>query len=83
MHPTFSIIFFTVVSGARFGLATLFALMQIAGRLDAYTASQQFMMLGVAVGLVTSGLAPSTLHLANPKNAWRAVMRVRTSWLSR
>jgi DMSO reductase anchor subunit len=25
----------------------------------------------------------STFHLANPKNAWRAVTRFRTSWLSR
>lgn len=34
-------------------------------------------------GLVTVGLVSSSMHLANPKNAWRAVMRVRTAWLSR
>ena len=33
--------------------------------------------------LVTIGLLSSTLHLANPKNAWRAFNRFRTSWLSR
>jgi len=29
------------------------------------------------------GLLSSTFHLANPKNAWRAMSRFRTSWLSR
>ncbi len=83
MHPTFSIIFFTVISGAGFGLAAVFAILQVTGLLDALSVTRQLALLGVAVGLVTVGLASSTLHLANPKNAWRAVMRVRTSWLSR
>jgi len=33
--------------------------------------------------LATLGLLSSSLHLANPKNAWRAFNRFRTSWLSR
>ena len=33
--------------------------------------------------LVVGGLSASVGHLANPKNAWRAFMRVKTSWLSR
>jgi DMSO reductase anchor subunit len=37
----------------------------------------------MALVLVAAGLMSSTLHLANPKNVWRAVTRVRTSWLSR
>ena len=37
----------------------------------------------LALVLITAGLLSSTLHLANPKNAWRAVMRFKTSWLSR
>ena len=32
---------------------------------------------------MVAGLVSSTFHLANPRNAWRAMMRVRTSWLSR
>ena len=83
MHPTFSIIFFTVMSGAGFGLAAVFAILQVTGLLDTLTVTGQLALLGVAVALVTVGLTSSTLHLANPKNAWRAVMRVRTSWLSR
>jgi len=37
----------------------------------------------IALGLITFGLISSTFHLANPKNAWRAFSRVRTSWLAR
>ena len=33
--------------------------------------------------LVIAGLCASTLHLANPRNAWRSLTRWRTSWLSR
>jgi len=41
------------------------------------------MLSAVALALITSGLISSTFHLANPKNAWRAFSRVRTSWLAR
>jgi DMSO reductase anchor subunit len=37
----------------------------------------------IAMALVSVGLLSSTLHLANPKNAWRSFSRFRTSWLSR
>ncbi len=37
----------------------------------------------IALGLIIFGLLSSTFHLANPKNAWRAFNRFRTSWLSR
>ena len=33
--------------------------------------------------LISGGLLSSTLHLANPKNAWRSFSRFKTSWLSR
>tara|TARA_B110000444_G_scaffold104065_1_gene98286 strand:- start:246 stop:1037 length:792 start_codon:yes stop_codon:yes gene_type:complete len=37
----------------------------------------------MAMVLVSIGLVSSTMHLANPKNAWRSFSRFRTSWLSR
>ncbi len=37
----------------------------------------------IGLALTVAGLASSTLHLANPRNAWRAFARFRTSWLSR
>jgi len=83
MHPAFSVLVFTVMSGAGYGLITL----MIIGHLSGVAALQQRDLLlaggGIALLLVTVGLLSSTLHLANPKNAWRAFSRFKTSWLSR
>jgi len=82
MKPAFSIIFFTVSSGAGLGLLALIALVDMLahGVLPNY-ALWRGALLGL--GLVAAGLASSVLHLANPRNAWRSMVRVRTSWLSR
>jgi sulfite dehydrogenase (quinone) subunit SoeC len=82
MKPAFSIIFFTVASGAGLGLlalAVLFDLFLPGG--FSPPALWRSALLGLV--LVAAGLASSTLHLANPRNAWRSLARVRTSWLSR
>lgn len=78
MKPALSIVFFTVFSGGGLGLAAVLAVF-------AETAAPpQFRAAAIlAFGLTAAGLAASSLHLANPKNAWRALSRVRTSWLSR
>jgi len=82
MKPALSVIFFTVSSGAGLGLAVWLLAMQLAGRVDA--SNRQFWLaFAVAALLVTAGLISSTLHLANPRNAWRAFARFRSSWLSR
>jgi len=82
MKPAFSIIFFTVSSGAGLGLLALIALVDMVapGSLPAH-ALWRGALLGLS--LVAAGLASSVLHLANPRNAWRSWVRVRTSWLSR
>jgi DMSO reductase anchor subunit len=83
MHPAFSVIFFTVASGAGFGL---FSLLFIADffKLGGGFNQDQLVVGGLmAMALVVFGLLSSTFHLANPKNAWRAFSRFRTSWLSR
>ncbi|PKO73521.1 MAG: DMSO reductase [Betaproteobacteria bacterium HGW-Betaproteobacteria-17] len=83
MHPAFSVIFFTVASGAGFGL---FSLLFIADffKLGGSFSNDQLVAGGlIALALVVFGLLSSTFHLANPKNAWRAFSRFRTSWLSR
>lgn len=82
MHPAFSVIFFTVASGAGYGLFILMALGYILG----FVAFDKNVILGgglLALTLISAGLLSSTLHLANPKNAWRAFFRFRTSWLAR
>lgn len=83
MHPALSVIFFTVTSGAGFGLFTLLVLMSVFG-FGAPLAPAEFYAAGItALALTSLGLMSSTLHLANPKNAWRAFFRFKTSWLSR
>jgi len=82
MKPAFSIIFFTVGSGAGLGLLALTALFDV---FASGVLSSQVVWRSAFLGLVltAAGLASSTMHLANPKNAWRSFARVRTSWLSR
>jgi sulfite dehydrogenase (quinone) subunit SoeC len=81
MKPALSVIFFTVLSGAGLGLAiwTVIACQFVRAMDDAtFVTSMIFSFV-----LTTAGLISSTLHLANPKNAWRAFSRFKTSWLSR
>jgi DMSO reductase anchor subunit len=82
MKPAFSVLFFTVTSGIGYGLLMWLVVMQlISGQVGDLSNSLIVGFIGLA--LATLGLLSSTLHLANPKNAWRAFSRFRTSWLSR
>ncbi|MBT9591212.1 MAG: dimethyl sulfoxide reductase anchor subunit [Thiobacillus sp.] len=83
MHPAFSVIFFTVASGAGFGLFSLLFIADVFKLGGGF--SREALIIGgfIALGLIIFGLLSSTFHLANPKNAWRAFNRFRTSWLSR
>ena len=81
MHPAVSIIIFTVSSGAGLGLSALsITLMLIEGGDNTHA-----LLISTVTGLILTalGLISSTFHLANPKNAWRAFSRFRSSWLSR
>lgn len=82
MHPAFSVIFFTVASGAGYGLL---ALLGIFIGLDLIPAGQALGAAGftLALGAVTLGLLSSTFHLGRPERSWRAFSQWRTSWLSR
>ncbi|WP_419914261.1 dimethyl sulfoxide reductase anchor subunit family protein [Hoeflea sp.] len=79
MHPAVSVIFFTVMSGAGFGLIALIGLgMPLPGGLAA-----AFLIPALAGGLAIAGLLSSTFHLGHPERAWRALSQWRSSWLSR
>lgn len=83
MHPAFSVIFFTVSSGAGFGLFALLYLGDLFGIDGGLSMEGKLVAGGLALVLIAAGLTSSLFHLANPINAWRAFNRFRTSWLSR
>ena len=83
MHPAFSVLIFTVTSGAGYGLLAWLGAGQLLGLTQAYTIGLQLTLGVMAMVLITIGLVSSTMHLASPKNAWRSFSRFRTSWLSR
>ncbi len=83
MNPSLAVIFLTLFSGAGFGLMTMVAVVNdfaVDGGLSPIRTS---VLTALALLLVTVGMVSSTAHLANPKNAWRAFTRWRTSWLAR
>ena len=82
MKPALSIVFFTAASGAGLGLAMWLLAAQLVGAVDASHPAAAW-AAALAALLIVAGLLASTQHLANPRNAWRAFARVRTSWLSR
>ncbi len=84
MNPAFSVIFFTTLSGAGFGLWAWLGL-----RIAMGTPPVGYQVLGWIVLLLLAGLAAavgllaSSWHLGKPMRAWRAFSQWRTSWLSR
>lgn len=82
MHPAKSVIYFTVATGAGYGLFFWLALLAFMGALPADKV-MGFVMLTISFGLIVSGLISSTGHLGRPERAWRALSQWRSSWLSR
>jgi DMSO reductase anchor subunit len=82
MKPAASVILFTVLSGAGYGILAVIALAALIGDLPDETAVAVWTLLA-ALGLVTAGLLSSTFHLGHPERTWRALSQWRSSWLSR
>ena len=80
MHPAKSVIFFTTISGAGFGLIALLALTAGMGHISW---DKSWELAAVGLGLSISGLISSVFHLGNPQRAWRAFTQWQSSWLSR
>lgn len=88
MHPAFSVIFFTTLSGAGYGLMAWLGavvLMQFGSGAEASAMPPRSLAVALALALilVSVGLLSSTLHLGKPMRAWRAFSQWRSSWLSR
>jgi len=82
MHPALSLIFFTVASGAGFGLIGACGVLAATGQVPS---SRWFavLALGLGLGIVTLGLMSSVLHLRRKSRARFAFSQWRSSWLSR
>ena len=80
MHPAFSVIFFTTMSGAGYGLWFWLGVTSATAPLPRTTA---LIALTIGFALTSLGLLSSTLHLGQPLRAWRAFSQWRSSWLSR
>jgi DMSO reductase anchor subunit len=89
MHPAFSVILFTTLSGAGYGLLLwaggLILLPALQGRAPAHGAVALLWGVLLVLGFVltTLGLLSSLFHLGKPARAWRAFSQWRSSWLSR
>jgi sulfite dehydrogenase (quinone) subunit SoeC len=82
LHPALSIIAFTTVSGAGYGLLFWLGILNAAGALP-QGRGFGFAAIALALGAVSAGLVASTWHLGHPERAWRALSQWRSSWLSR
>jgi sulfite dehydrogenase (quinone) subunit SoeC len=82
MRPAYSVIIFTIASGAGYGLLAWLALTAL---LHGPAVNWRFAAAGLilALALITAGLLASTFHLGRPERAWRAFSQWRSSWLSR
>lgn len=81
MRPAFSVIFFTSLSGAGYGLWIWSALLFLTQRQGIPGFTSYCLILGFV--LVSAGLLSSLGHLGQPQRAWRALSQWRSSWLSR
>jgi DMSO reductase anchor subunit len=80
MHPAFSVIFFTTLSGLGYGIWMWTAAW---AAFERHAAFMNLFVLLAAVVPVAIGLLSSTAHLGKPLRSWRAFSQWRTSWLSR
>jgi len=84
MNPAFSVLIFTTLSGAGFGLwAWLGLRIALGGAPVGFQGLGWILLLFYAGVAAAVGLLASFWHLGKPLRAWRAFSQWRTSWLSR
>ncbi len=87
MNPALSVIFFTTLSGAGYGLLAWAGLLPLAllgiGEPSVLLRSLLLWCIGIGLVLVTAGFLSSLAHLGKPMRTWRALTQWRTSWMSR
>ena len=82
MHPSKSIIFFTVFTGTGYGILLCLSYLAILTDINFDNKFKLFLIITSFV-FISSGLLSSTLHLGHPERAWRSFSQWKSSWLSR
>ena len=82
MHPSFSLILFTIMAGMAQGAIVSLAVLN-SGSDQLPSELLNVYLFPLILALLFGGLLASTFHLGHPERAWRAIMMWRTSWLSR
>ena len=84
MNPALSVILFTTLSGAGYGLWLWLGLRIAFGpRAYDFEPITWFFALLLGAVLTTIGIVASLWHLGKPLRVWRAFSQWRTSWMSR
>lgn len=84
MNPALSVIFFTTLSGAGYGLWLWLGLRVALGpRAYDFEPIAWFFALMVGFVLTTVGIVASLWHLGKPLRVWRAFSQWRSSWMAR
>jgi DMSO reductase anchor subunit len=84
MHPAFSVLFFTTLSGTGFGLWFWLALrIAVGDRAEWFDGLGWVLGLFAGAALVAIGVIASLWHLGKPARVWRAFSQWRSSWMSR
>jgi DMSO reductase anchor subunit len=81
MHPALSVIFFSTLSGAGYGLWFCWAISLLGHNRD--FGIKDYLTLSIGAVFVIVGLLSATLHLGRKQRAWRAFSQWRSAWLSR
>ncbi len=79
MHPAFSVIIFTTITGLGYGIANIVFLNALWGRWNEFN----IFLIFISYCFVALGLCASLFHLGHINRAWRALSQWRSSWLSR
>jgi len=88
VQPALSVILFTTLSGAGYGMLVWLGVLLLVEYFDGQRTvitSPLFWLTSLCLAsvLIAIGLLSSMLHLGKPGRAWRAFSQWRTSWLSR
>lgn len=83
LHPALSIILFSSISGAGFGLGAIIGISGLPNGSSVFSSYPLLVPTFFAAAISSLGLLCSVLHLRRPDRAWRAFSQWRSSWLSR